>query len=37
VASLQDDPAGIERFFGVFTGAVAPQALFGPPSGTLAA
>lgn len=37
LASLQGDPAGIERFFGVFAGTVVPEELFGPPSGTLAA
>ena len=37
LASLQGDPAGIERFFGVFAGTVPPHELFGPPSGSVAA
>jgi flavin-dependent dehydrogenase len=32
LASLQGDPAGIERFFGVFAGTVRPDELFGAPA-----
>jgi flavin-dependent dehydrogenase len=32
LASLRDDPAATERFFGVFSGSVAPHEFFDSPS-----